>query len=276
MSGFRDSPETREILLMATECPPGHNIKRVCPRCRGGLSREESLSLTVTERNEVKWICFRASCEFKGSKAHGAPVVGAPISRKRPVSFTGDLSMLTTAQEKTFHFMYGLTSSTLKRAWVHYAETEDRYSFAVVGPTGKVRGTILRSFGVKGPKPKAMTYKTEVEEPFIGWYGKGRQVVVVEDILSALKVSQAGARGVALNGTHLTLDMAREIADFADPPVVLALDKGTMPLQVVYRNKYDTVWDGTKIWQLDRDLKYETEESIKEALRGEKTSFCGS
>jgi hypothetical protein len=125
--------------------------------------------------------------------------------------------------------------------------------------------------------PKALTFKEKQIEPFVGrfWPINPKYTwvtVIVEDWWSAAKVAQAGVRALCLNGVHLSWETAVGLG-VERRDVVLALDSGTLPLMLKYKRMYGGLWQSCTIWELDKDLKYEQEETIINALRTGKTSF---
>lgn len=264
----------KEVVLWALEnLSPEEQGRTLCPRCKGGNSKEKSLGVIRTETGLILWNCFRAKCGFKGLHSLGAYQKDEVIKTKPSRPFLGMLETLSGEHFDYFKKTYGLWPASLSQT-VRWAPEEGRFSFGVLSPENRYRGTILRSFS--GARPKALTYKERTEEPWQAWYGKGEVIVIVEDQLSAMKVGQAGGVGVALLGTSLNYSMVKEIADmtFEEIPTFIALDRGTMPLMLKYKNKYDSLFrQPLVVWKLEKDLKYESDESIKEALFGGKTDF---
>lgn len=253
---------------------PGTKARILCPYCNGGSSHEKSLSIAQNEDGSLWWRCFRASCGEMGNRnAHR--LVSVKAKKAEPRVFSGPLAPLTESDYEYFQRAYGLDKDQL--SGVRFAPEEDRYSFPILSPTAAERGIVLRSFG--GLSPKALTFRTRIDDPFIGWYPSGAGVprgplVIVEDILSALKVQKAGGTAVSLNGTYINYQMATEIANaWYEGAVILALDKGTMPLMLRHKTKYDMLIGPIRIWKLEEDLKYERIESIREGLFNGKTDF---
>lgn len=255
------------------------NLKRgekgriICPWCNGGSTREKSLSVACNEDGSLWWRCFRANCGQMGSRnSHGLRNLKAKKSTPRP--FDGATAALSNDDYRYFGENFGLGPEDL--AGVRYAYESNRYCFRVLSPSSKVRGVILRSFA--GAVPKVLTFRERVDDPFMGWIWEGGPprgpIVVVEDVLSALKVHKAGAAAVFLNGTYLNYQMVTEIADtWYEGEVIFALDKGTMPQMLGYKAKFDPLIGPIRIWKLEKDLKYERIESIREGLFGGKADF---
>ena len=54
------------IKLLASIVEPNTTVNSlVCPECNGGKHKDKSLCIT-REAGLIKWICFRASCTFRG------------------------------------------------------------------------------------------------------------------------------------------------------------------------------------------------------------------
>lgn len=45
----------------------GRDLRTLCPQCRGGSDKEESLSVMLDPHGGATWHCFRASCGWKGN-----------------------------------------------------------------------------------------------------------------------------------------------------------------------------------------------------------------
>jgi hypothetical protein len=150
-----------------------------------------------------------------------------------------------------------------------------RYVFRVYGPHGETRGWTARDL-TGDLTPKCISYPNLKHATFISWYRTAAQeadnVVVVEDQLSAMKVREAGYSSVALLGVALNADRAWEIAEHSTK-VMLALDRGTMPLMTKYAAEFGGLWGAVEIWSLDKDLKYVSNERIKKAVEGGKIDF---
>jgi hypothetical protein len=275
---MKTTPQQMEQLRLLTEgLGRGQTERDVCVVCGGGDSKEKSFSVSRDEKGNIFWVCFRASCGFQGRLMVG-PRVGLPeFVQRRPHAtrlrfFNKDLTELSNEQKEFFKQEFDLVD----RTGVKYCPEMDRYAISVLGPLGEMRGWVLRAFDNREPKTLSFPHR---DEPFMSWTWKlgseSQDVVVVEDQMSAFKVREAGFRALALLGTHINYDRAYEIAS-QGRVIHLALDKGTMPRMLVYRDKYGPVWDTVKIWQLDKDLKYVSRKRIKEAVLEGKYDFISS
>ncbi len=86
-------------------------------------------------------------------------------------------------------------------------------------------------------------------------------------------MASCGISCCSLLGTNLDFERAYEIAERCENFVILALDRGTLPKSIEYRNRYEALWGSVEIWQLDKDLKEVTRKRINEALYDGKSDF---
>lgn len=219
------------------------------------------MAVTMSDRGEISWRCFRASCGASGGRT-----AVRPVSAKPARAYTGPSRLLNMDELTFLRNKYHLSNINFWRV----SPTGDRFLIPVRGPGGRLRGVVARSFS--GALPKALTYVHVTDEPFIGWLFPERQtqdlVVVVEDLVSAARIAQAGATGVALVGCHLGLPAAVEIADVAGTrQVVLALDADAFANSIKLSAQYHHLfWPPLLVARLQRDLKDETEEAVENFL----------
>jgi hypothetical protein len=150
-----------------------------------------------------------------------------------------------------------------------YNEQDDRFILPVYGPVGfNRRGCI--AYSLSGAEPKALTYnETPLESSLHSPGPVGRSIVIVEDWWSAEKVEQSGGCGVALLGTNLDQAAVSELVEFSNGPTFIALDRDAYTKTLLYLSRYREQFPrGLYAWSLKQDLKYESEERIKEALDG--------
>lgn len=196
--------------------------------------------------------CFRASC---GKAGWGR---GAVTPREKEARyFTKPTQSLSTQQAEFLCLHFSLAHVPR----VTYSPDEDRFVFEVLGPQGGLRGSMARSYS--GAEPKTLAYRAKTEEPWMHWSWKPvramepEPVVIVEDIVSAEKVGQAGFyRGCALLGTHIDLERAQEIKTVAGGArVIIALDKDATIKAINYYGKFGDFIPNLTVLALDRDLK---------------------
>lgn len=237
-------------------------VEGACPKCQ----RAESWSVWLGKSGEPMGTCHRALCSY-GTRPIGTAIGILPPKKKEPRYYTRPIRSLTTSQEELIKDRFGIHVPEVGG----YNEADDRFILPVYGPIGhNRRGSIAYSFS--GGVPKSLTYNEKPEEPFVHYAGGfiGNGAVIVEDWFSAEKVSMAGAAGAAIMGTNLTQAMVTELAENADAPVYLALDRDAYHKTIGYIAKYREQFPlGLYAWSLRVDLKYETTDRIKRALDGD-------
>ena len=254
---------------LALGLEPGAVLREVCPQCGGGSTSEKSLGLGISEEGYLWWKCHRASCGLSGKRLAWGVVQGPGAApKKRPKGFTGALEALSDEHKGKFRAVFELDTPQNWRFAPEYA----RIYMPVWGPDYRTRGAILRNLPEDKRTPKTLTFKAEVEQPWMHWAGPDRDnPVIVEDMISAAKVQQSGITAVCILGTHLGLEKVREILRYTDQ-AVLALDKDAYSKATQYAVQYRHLIN-FEVWKLERDLKYVSEERIREAYFEKKTTF---
>jgi len=261
-----------EVELLASTLSKGTTYRGICPRCGGGQSKENSFAVSKSTSGSLYFKCFRAKCQWQGTLRGGvitAENITAPHHATRLMD--RPVEALDENQVRWFREKFGISPDE----HVYWVPSKDMYAFKILGPLGQHRGWQLRSF-----QPTSLIKCTNYNhraEPFMHWFFPQKAemggVVVVEDYISARKVSLCGVAACCLNGTHIDFERAYEIAGYCEDFVVLALDRGTMPQMITYRQRYEPLFGSTEIWQLDLDLKYVSRKRIREALYDGKSDF---
>jgi hypothetical protein len=176
----------------------------------------------------VKLSCWRASCNWyattitdPNAKIHSRKVKEANYYRDPVYGLAGDMLDKLVSD-------YGLSPYEMaKHGW---GMSEDRLTLimSIRDPFRQERGHVTRTFTT--PK-RCMTYKATAA-PFLDWWrhdyaGDPRPLVIVEDTLSAARAYGAGFDAVALLGTNISVDDAKEISVYTRDKrnTYLALDR---------------------------------------------------
>lgn len=213
-----------QLALEFSDLPDGFTAAgELCPVCRGGETKERTLSVTRRE-GRLYWKCHRASCAFAGSDAVG--FVAGPSTQ--PVACRGMVGRtIARAAERvpeTFKQYlsekYCITERHISRFGIGWDEETDRLVLPVQDAQSNLLGVNLRS--LSGATPKS---KLHVESGALSWYINRTTpgVIIVEDQFSAIRASDY-LSSVALLGTHFNEDNAYYIKKHARGPVYLALD----------------------------------------------------
>lgn len=234
----------------------------VCPKCNGGTDNEKCLSVRVSGGFTVHWRCFRNQCGYSGNPRGASPAL---LSKhyKEPRYYTRPYEALENQQEKWLYDQFGFIPRDAS-----YNKETDRFIFPVHGPGfNDNRGFIARSFS--GDSPKTITYNETPELPFVHYAGQRGPLVIVEDWISAEKITDSGwGQGVALNGTYASSDALTEIATQVLPEshICIALDKDAFPQSIRLFNQLQRMLPEVCLWRLDKDLKYVSTSRIRSAI----------
>lgn len=258
-----------KIELTAQTLFKGESVRIVCPKCGGGSSEEKSFLCSRDHGGVVFYKCFRASCGYRGKFVIGDGEVGFTPRQRHLHSFTRELKALDVEQITWWRGRFGINPG----ADVYWCPSMMRDALRVYGPEGQHRGWVLRDW-TGTSEPKTIGYP-ERDEPFVGWFISEHSAdvcVVVEDLISARKVWDAGYTSVALNGTDMSWETAFEIQEKC-PSIELALDRGTMIKMIAYKNQFSTLFDHIRIWTLNQDLKYVPRDRIRRAFTHGEINF---
>jgi DNA primase len=94
--------------------------------------------------------------------------------------------------------------------------------------------------------------------------GAGREVWVVEDQWSAMRLWQEGVSAVALLGTHINHERAVEISSVSRD-VLIALDKDATARAIQYATQYRYAFNA-KVIALEKDIKDTSIEELKQLI----------
>jgi len=198
-----------------------------CPFC-GGLKK---LSVSKVD-GQLKWYCFRASCNGKGiyqgkrslqaAKNYLADAVQQKTREPKPIP------LITTPARNHQPALDYLEQNNSLEAYeagyidVRYAPAEDRVLFCT--DTGAV-GRSLKKYG-----PKWLTYGVLEEGIHVG---NGSTAVLVEDTPSACSVSRIdGFVGVALLGTRISSCLKKSLNKYSACYLILDKDASSKSITI--------------------------------------------
>ena len=210
--------------------------KMRCPRCDGGRSNELSLSVFGVGVGIVRLKCWRASC---GWYATTMTDPDAKMSHKiiRPAMvYREPVEPVAGRIMARLEWQYSLKQTVWKRhSW---GTTGDILVMPVLCPYGGVRGHITRTFDT--PK-RCMTYKATAQ-PWLDWWpgdAEHKPLVIVEDTLSACRLTGLGYPSVALLGTGISVEQAQEIGAVSQGvDCFLALDSDAFGKAVMLASRH--------------------------------------
>lgn len=266
-----DLAKRLEITAEAFDLPIGVTTNDIhCPWC----SRNKSFSVTRTLRGDLLFVCHRAACAEAGYlRQRGGS--RSPPSQGRlftPRVFDYETCRLEGAKLSRLVDAYGLAEAEVRWAEWSYSPKIDRLVMPVLSAVGSHRGIVTKAFD-SGEVPKSLNYK-EVDDNWMAWYlrpevaiqnteGKCNTVVLVEDMVSALKASRFYPTA-ALLGTFINPSMLLEILSVSDN-IVICLDKDATQKAYEYSEQF-AVYGNFRTVPLSKgiDIKDMNEEELGE------------
>lgn len=195
----------------------------------------------------------------------GVLTAHAPEPFRRPLA-PGTIP-LTDACQAHVEARYGLQRSTIQAYGCRTISGQGALYVPVRGPTGAIRGCVLRR--IDGARPKVRSYPDATQPPdapwlawfhtpgVVGWnHGARRPCIVVEDVLSAMRLEQAGHSAVSLLGTGLSDAKALELRRWC-PTIVVALDADAIGRAISHALRHSF-----EVRRLASDFKDMTEEQL--------------
>lgn len=236
---------------------------------------EASFNLTVVEHGKAKYLCHRATCGAHGSVFGAAGFViqaGNSQGSRKGVHdpFRGATGPLGGEWVSELSRLYSLREDeAIRHGWLEEIDS-GRLVVCIRSPTNEHRGVQLReSRGASGSRSRDFR---ETDGNWMGWFYPSTRVsesptVLVEDVISAAKVAQAGFVAASLMGCNLSLDLLLEGANRGDFPCYLALDRDATGKAIEYSQRYRFLVNGNLIpILLSKDIKYHTEEEIQDMI----------
>jgi hypothetical protein len=266
-----------EAQRVAEQLGVGDTRRGICPSCQGGDKHETSW-VVGREADRVWFKCFRANCTHQGvvGAANLAPAVRTErhraLERIRP--YTRPIYPLEQSDWCYFRDRFEIDANG-----VAGVTDSDEYILPVNGWDGQLRGHVVRQPVWKGmPKapragratywdadngvwakmPKTVVYPLTTH-PLLAWYTPPtdlyRELVIVEDQISAAKVSQQGCKCVALLGNGMNIEMVRDILRTRPFRVTIALDPGAEGQAQNIAKKWGLYFERTRVVALEADPK---------------------
>lgn len=234
----------------------------LCPACQGGVSGDRAMAVSRRD-GRLLWICYRASCSFKGSSAGGVGYSGT-----KPVNTRGatgrwikrDASSLPERVVCLLLERYAIDANDIARFGLGWSD--ERLMLPVYSLSGEEEGCTLRS--LDGAVPKSLAH---IEPEAMAWYRNRNSddLIIVEDQLSAIRASKY-MNAVALLGTNLNQDRATQIRKAKFSKVLLALDADAFDKAVGMARKFRSYLP-MDLLSLEKDLKDMSDIELKELLQ---------
>jgi hypothetical protein len=254
----------RDLLLSFSDEPIGSSRRRICPKCGGGSTNEYSLVVTRLYEGLI-FHCHRASCSHGGfiPTMANSVAISAKSKKKEAKPLKRPLQSLPKQLIEKLCSSYNLSQYDLMLNGVAHDYTANRYYFPIRNAAGYDIGAVAKCISKDNCNgPKAIIYFDNPDTPlthFAARQSHHNTLIVVEDILSAIRVSRWG-RGVALLGTNwndaTTVTLSREsdtVIPALDPDTWSMGNKEPLPLKI--KKKYSLFFRNFKVVKLSKDPK---------------------
>lgn len=269
-----------DIEITGQSIPVGDTTRTVCPVCAGGSSNERSMAITNHGSGAVKYICFRAACGIAGiitgARTEAQTQVSAEAPTRKHEPYTGQLFPLEDIDRAYFEQRF------LLDPWNIHRNELNQYVLPIRSPNGTTRGHVVRLGGWKGEpyQPRSLpfipghtkvksykSYDDAIMQSFYGTTSKNGTFVLVEDQISAMRVTQDTPKiGVALLGTELTIEKVRELQSLKPARVIMALDADASKKAFTIARDFGMAFKSFNVVLLERDIKDLTPNAVQEIL----------
>lgn len=249
-----------EIKILGSNLSEGESLRVICPACGGGQSSEKTLSMTRHEG--LVWQCFRAKCSITGGTNSITFSTTQRKPKKQSIIWDG---VLHEVPPKVADAIFDKWLLRDVPSWYWTTDYGGRVAMSVRAHNDTHRGWVLRALNSTS-HTKALTYIEKGQG--LSWYKTTPHsgTVIVEDIPSAIRAS-VYTNAVALLGTGIGIERAREISEYAPRPIIVALDQDATRKGFQLAQKYALLWDDVKVMPLQEDLKDMEEKDLCQLLK---------
>ena len=243
----------------------GTSCRDRCPICHGGNTGEKSFVVT-RQPNGLAFICHRASCKISGfvKDIYNNIYINNNINNNNNTNpYNKKLVYLKYNQLYYLNHKYGLNNNIInKNKWEFAIEDGGIYMPIFALNAKEIGAQVKRLRPGTDRNPKVKSYWSDAEAiklhfPYNADFVDPPFVVVVEDIISAVKVSEL-IDTVALLGTTFNNAKARAIREVS-PNVVFALDPDTFvhnkSVAHDYKKRFGAMFDNFEVVKLSKDPK---------------------
>lgn len=223
----------------------GKSKRVICPVC--DAKHEASFQIRKSDLGDVTGYCFRASCPIHG-KVFGMTQTNAyvpadsSVSSFKPRFYERQNKRAPVGLRMWLYKNYNIPLSKGIAEGLGYDEEYIRMVWPVYDRFGVKFGHMTKALPRSNPNyPKWVTYfereTNKLHYPRANmWTKASSEIVAVEDIISAVRVSQM-TPAVALLGTHMTQGMVNELRD-QYKHLIIALDPDATELAHKMKQKY--------------------------------------
>lgn len=261
-----------QVRLLGADLGLDCSLTTTCPFCNAA---EKKFSIKRTASGFL-YNCYRASCGSSGFASDSGEIPEGAVSTKpkrRPwINPTYNLLPVDVA---FFEETWGIQDAGDYMKFT----ADNRYAFKLRPPSGMLvklppygigdRGWLIRSPVWKGvvchrettyTGPKSVSYFNDPDGSHLAWTKEvtvDSHIVLCEDFLSAIKVSQSCRKtvGVSLSGVHLDYAGVEEILALNPLCVTICLDPDAQKAAYRMLQKWGLLFNACQIISFDKDPK---------------------
>lgn len=263
----------------------GADNTMLCPFCPPGKAEKTAFRVARIDTGIV-YSCYRAKCPASGFIPTAGFSLKAENGKKKfvPKYLHRPLKSLPTSIRKYLMSKYRIDDDDIARNELKYDYTRNRLYFPILNHMGYVVGDqtkrLPQGFLSKEADraeykaaPKSELFWRSEEAPRMHWargLGNTDYVVLVEDVLSAIRVSKY-ARCVALLGTIMSNDKVRELSRHTQH-IKLMLDAdtwdrpGKMALPIKLKRRYGLLFREFDLVRVTKDPKDMDDSELRKIL----------
>jgi hypothetical protein len=228
----------------------------LCPTCDGGSRRRNTLGLVHTDEGVIVMKCFRVTCNWRGVTVTDPDAIVTSKKMKEGRVYRNETRTVDGNAAATLACDYGLDCLT----WDYHGWRMDMAGvelvMPVLDPFKRVLGHVTRT--LFEPTKRCYTYKA-TSQPWLDWWYDEQNtapVVCVEDTLSACRLAGLGYNAVALLGTSMTREQAKEICLHGKGRrIVLALDRDAFEKALQLKRRFRDLLPHMHVLCLNEDIK---------------------
>ncbi len=260
-----------KILELAIGLNDGEKMRDFCPFCKA--THEKTF---VVRRNvfSIEYKCWRNKCGAHGKVITTSTSEGLPPTKLKVVK---NSEILVEIPEELIQYLretYGFTKEEIDKNNLTYIPDSKRLCLPLYDLYGRKFGTVHRAVpGSKYKIPKTLNFipdkdkRQDLHFPRKS-YGKIEELILVEDIFSAIKCSRIQPTA-ALLGTHISLERMEKLCKLTKK-IVLVLDPDAIKESLAYSKKFSGLFDSIRVVQLSKDPKDSSMEELLYFIKGVK------
>jgi hypothetical protein len=241
-----------KVREQAISIPEGCSDRGTCPKC--GSTSAFAMSRTGSE---ISFICFSASCNYKGRLSSRGQAIGTKdtVTTRHKKLFNGSLSALADKEIEWLADKFKIRRMYLRH--VRYNEQDGRVYYPQYDMSGRVMGYIARyypeiAYGKKVRGAKAI-WKAVLNKdmslcfPFMDVLTQAverKEVAVVEDYPSALRMnSQLHYPTLCLGGTNIYESHINTMLAMGINKLVIVLDADAITKAIKLKRSLGLAFD---------------------------------